>query len=45
MMAVCATVLLFHRWPVTMAVLSLLLVFCFILLFGVVRHARGALIA
>ncbi|KAF4521188.1 hypothetical protein B566_EDAN010650 [Ephemera danica] len=33
------------RWPVTMAVLSLLLVFCFILLFGVVRHARGALIA
>lgn len=34
-----------RRWPVTMAVLSLLLVFCFILLFGVVRHARGALIA
>ncbi|XP_046406971.1 protein tweety-2 [Ischnura elegans] len=32
------------RWPVTMAVLSVLLVFCIILLFGVARHSRCALI-
>ncbi|XP_069685303.1 protein tweety isoform X2 [Periplaneta americana] len=32
------------RWPVTMAVLSILLVFCVVLLFGVARHSRCALI-
>ncbi|XP_063230593.1 protein tweety [Bacillus rossius redtenbacheri] len=32
------------RWPVTMAVLSVLLVFCVVLLFGVARHSRCALI-
>ncbi|XP_014242972.1 protein tweety isoform X1 [Cimex lectularius] len=32
------------RWPVTMVVLSILLVFCVILLFGVARHSRCALI-
>uniref|UniRef100_A0A0K8THM1 Protein tweety homolog n=1 Tax=Lygus hesperus TaxID=30085 RepID=A0A0K8THM1_LYGHE len=32
------------RWPVTMAILSILLVFCVILLFGVARHSRCALI-
>lgn len=32
------------RWPVTMAILSILLVFCLILLFGVARHLRCALI-
>ncbi|XP_050523404.1 protein tweety-like isoform X2 [Daktulosphaira vitifoliae] len=32
------------RSPVTIAVLSILLVFCFILLFGVARHSRCALI-
>nr|CAD7194668.1 unnamed protein product [Timema douglasi] len=31
-------------WPVTMAVLSILLVFCVVLLFGVARHSRCALI-
>lgn len=33
------------RWPVTMAILSLLLVLCVILLVGVARHNRCALIA
>lgn len=33
------------RWPVTMAVLSVLLVLCVILLVGVARHNRCALIA
>uniref|UniRef100_A0A1B6HT47 Protein tweety homolog n=1 Tax=Homalodisca liturata TaxID=320908 RepID=A0A1B6HT47_9HEMI len=32
------------RWPVTMAVLSILLVFCVVLLVGVARHSRCALI-
>lgn len=32
------------RWPVTMAVLSILLMFCVVLLFGVARHSRCALI-
>ncbi|GFG32829.1 hypothetical protein Cfor_06329 [Coptotermes formosanus] len=32
------------RWPVTMAILSILLVFCVVLLFGVARHSRCALI-
>ncbi|XP_050441536.1 protein tweety-like isoform X2 [Adelges cooleyi] len=32
------------RWPLTMGVLSILLVFCVILLFGVARHSRCALI-
>nr|CAD7457232.1 unnamed protein product [Timema tahoe] len=32
------------QWPVTMAVLSILLVFCVVLLFGVARHSRCALI-
>ncbi|XP_049775887.1 protein tweety isoform X1 [Schistocerca cancellata] len=32
------------RWPVTMAILSVLLVFCMVLLFGVARHSRCALI-
>ncbi|XP_054284160.1 protein tweety isoform X2 [Macrosteles quadrilineatus] len=32
------------RWPVTMAVLSVLLVFCVVLLVGVARHSRCALI-
>ncbi|KAL1130525.1 hypothetical protein AAG570_011771 [Ranatra chinensis] len=32
------------RWPITMAILSILLVFCVILLFGVARHYRCALI-
>lgn len=32
------------RWPVTMAVLSVLLILCMILLVGVVRHSRCALI-
>jgi len=32
------------RWPITMAVLSILLVFCVILLFGVAKHSRCALI-
>lgn len=33
------------RWPVTMAVLSVLLVLCVVLLVGVARHNRCALIA
>ncbi|XP_073975241.1 tweety isoform X2 [Rhodnius prolixus] len=32
------------RWPITMAILSILLMFCVILLFGVARHSRCALI-
>lgn len=32
------------RWPVTMAVLSILLVFCVVLLVGVAKHSRCALI-
>lgn len=32
------------RWPITMAVLSALLVLCVILLVGVARHSRCALI-
>ncbi|PSN35144.1 Protein tweety [Blattella germanica] len=32
------------RWPVTMVMLSILLVFCVVLLFGVARHSRCALI-
>ncbi|XP_023288097.1 protein tweety isoform X2 [Orussus abietinus] len=32
------------RWPVTMAALSALLVLCVVLLFGVARHSRCALI-
>ncbi|XP_067005957.1 protein tweety [Anabrus simplex] len=32
------------RWPITMAILSILLVFCVVLLFGVARHSRCALI-
>ncbi|XP_074116084.1 tweety [Cotesia typhae] len=34
----------FFRWPVTMAVLSALLVLCVVLLVGVARHSRCALI-
>ncbi|XP_044252959.1 protein tweety isoform X1 [Tribolium madens] len=33
------------RWPLTMAVLSVLLILCVILLVGVARHSRCALIA
>lgn len=33
------------RWPLTMAVLSILLILCVILLVGVARHSRSALIA
>ncbi|KAF5284542.1 hypothetical protein FQA39_LY16992 [Lamprigera yunnana] len=33
------------RWPITMAILSVLLVLCVILLVGVARHSRCALIA
>lgn len=33
------------RWPVTMAVLSVLLILCIVLLVGVARHNRCALIA
>ncbi|XP_065213711.1 protein tweety isoform X2 [Planococcus citri] len=32
------------RWPLTMGVLCLLLIFCIVLLFGVARHSRYALI-
>ena len=32
------------RWPVTMAVLSALLILCVVLLVGVARHSRCALI-
>ncbi|KAK7869557.1 hypothetical protein R5R35_003353 [Gryllus longicercus] len=32
------------RWPLTMAILSILLVFCVVLLFGVACHSRCALI-
>uniref|UniRef100_A0A1B6E9B8 Protein tweety homolog n=1 Tax=Clastoptera arizonana TaxID=38151 RepID=A0A1B6E9B8_9HEMI len=32
------------RWPVTMTVLSILLIFCVVLLVGVARHSRCALI-
>lgn len=34
----------YFRWPITMAVLSILLVLCVILLVGVARHSRCALI-
>lgn len=37
-------ILLVCRWPLTMGVLCLLLVFCIVLLFGVARHSRYALI-
>lgn len=33
-----------YRWPVTMAVLSALLILCVVLLVGVARHSRCALI-
>lgn len=33
------------RWPITMSILSVLLVLCVILLVGVARHNRCALIA
>lgn len=32
------------RWPITMAVLSVLLILCVVLLVGVARHSRCALI-
>lgn len=34
----------YYRWPITMGVLSVLLVLCVILLVGVARHSRCALI-